>query len=305
MRPRGLQRDRRSARAQGAATAPSAGISAKRHAAEYNRNWNYFAGLSPEEAARRAAEEEQGNSGFRQSAQWKWGGPGDGSRSRDEMRALDALELDSDADFKAVKAAHRRLVKETHPDANPGDEEAAKRFKQVQAAYDVLQKGRRAEERKAGLAGILLCGLRRPRRSPGRRSLRRRSGLCGSAGRGWSCGVRPCGGQSCGGLRRLPSGRGSCPASMMTASASESAVSQPGFAPPSITSGRLVLHELAAVLVGHGRRLGRSRRKAPIASCETQIARSLPSIQRSISVFGPAGPDRIIFHRASPASTGD
>jgi curved DNA-binding protein CbpA len=43
-----------------------------------------------------------------------------------------------------VKAAHRRLVKETHPDANPGDEEAAKRFKQIQAAYDVLKK---AEER--------------------------------------------------------------------------------------------------------------------------------------------------------------
>src|SRR3954467_10571028 len=119
------------------------------HAAEYNRNWNYFAGLSPEEAARRAAEEELGNSGFRQSAQWKWAGPGDGTRSRDEMRALDALELESDADFKAVKAAHRRLVKETHPAATPGDGGAPRRFKQVQAAYDVLRK---AEERKNGKA---------------------------------------------------------------------------------------------------------------------------------------------------------
>lgn len=119
------------------------------HAAEYNKNWNYFAGLSPEEAARRAAEEERGNSGFRQSAQWKWAGPGDGTRSRDEMRALDALELESDADFTAIKAAHRKLVKETHPDANPGDEEAAKRFKQVQAAYDVLKK---AEERRSAQA---------------------------------------------------------------------------------------------------------------------------------------------------------
>src|SRR6476619_287853 len=71
------------------------------HAAEYNRNWNYFAGLSPEETARRAAEEEQGASAYRQSAQWKWAGPGDGSRSRDEMRALDALGLESDADFTA------------------------------------------------------------------------------------------------------------------------------------------------------------------------------------------------------------
>ena len=62
------------------------------------------------------------------------------------MRALDALELDPDADFAAVKAAHRRLVKEHHPDRKPGDQEAAKRFKQVQAAYDVLRK---AEERRA------------------------------------------------------------------------------------------------------------------------------------------------------------
>jgi DnaJ domain len=119
------------------------------HAAEYNKNWNYFAGLTAEEAARRAAEEESGASAYKKSAHWGWGGPGDGNRSRDEMRALDALELESDADFKAVKSAHRRLVKETHPDANPGDEEAAKRFKQVQAAYDVLKK---AEERKNGKA---------------------------------------------------------------------------------------------------------------------------------------------------------
>ena len=119
------------------------------HAAEYNRNWNYFAGLTPEEAARRAADEETDAKAFRQSAQWKWAGPGDGSRTRDEIRALDALELDSDAEFTAIKAAHRRLVKETHPDANPGDEQAAKRFKQVQAAYDVLRK---SEERKNGRA---------------------------------------------------------------------------------------------------------------------------------------------------------
>jgi len=117
------------------------------HAAEYNKNWNYFAGLNPEEAAKRAADEQRGANGYRHSAHWQWGGPGDGTRSRDEMRALDALELESDADFTAVKAAHRRLVKETHPDANPGDEEAARRFKQVQAAYDVLKK---AEERKNG-----------------------------------------------------------------------------------------------------------------------------------------------------------
>lgn len=116
------------------------------HAAEYNKNWNYFAGLSAEEAARHAAEEELGASGFRQSAHWKWGGPGGGSRSRDELRALDALGLDADSDFAAVKASYRRLAKENHPDLKPGDEAAAQRFREVQAAYDLL---RSAEERKA------------------------------------------------------------------------------------------------------------------------------------------------------------
>ena len=117
------------------------------HAAEYNKNWNYFAGLDSEEAGRRAADEQRGASGFRQSAHWQWGGPGDGSRSADEMRALSALDLDSDAEFTDIKAAYRRLAKENHPDVKPGDEEAAARFQKVQAAYDVL---RRAEERKNG-----------------------------------------------------------------------------------------------------------------------------------------------------------
>ncbi len=120
----------------------------ERHAGEYNRNWNYFAGLSPEEAAKRAAEEANGANGFKSSAHWGWSGPGDDSRSRDEMRALDVLELDSDADFAAIKAAYRRLAKENHPDLKQNDEEAAKRFQQVQAAYDVLKV---AEDRRLAL----------------------------------------------------------------------------------------------------------------------------------------------------------
>jgi 8-oxo-dGTP pyrophosphatase MutT (NUDIX family) len=118
------------------------------HAAEYNKNWNYFAGLTAEEAAKRAAEEEAGASAFRKSAHYQWAGPGDGSRSRDEMRALDALELEVDADFKAVKAAYRRLAKEYHPDARRDDKESAKRFHEIQAAYEVL---RASEERRTGV----------------------------------------------------------------------------------------------------------------------------------------------------------
>src|SRR3954471_21241651 len=119
------------------------------HAAEYNKNWNYFANLSPEEAARREAEEERGNSGFRQSAQWKWAGPGDGTRSRDEMRALAVLGLESDVEFRDIRSAYRRLAKEHHPDLKQGDKEAEQRFREIQAAYDVLKS---AEERKTGKA---------------------------------------------------------------------------------------------------------------------------------------------------------
>ena len=91
------------------------------HAGEYNKNWNYFAGLTAEEAAKRAADEASDAFAYRQSAHYGWAGPGDGSRSRDEMRALDVLELEADADFKAVKASYRRLAKEHHPDRHKGD----------------------------------------------------------------------------------------------------------------------------------------------------------------------------------------
>ncbi len=120
------------------------------HAAEYNKNWDYFAGLDAESAAARAAEEESGASAFRGSAHWGWGGPGDGSRSRDEMRALDLLEIeDSGASFDEIRSAYRRLAKINHPDAAPGDKDAAMRFQAVQAAYDVLRK---AEERRVALS---------------------------------------------------------------------------------------------------------------------------------------------------------
>jgi len=118
------------------------------HAAEYNKNWNYFAGLTAEEAAKRAAEEEAGASAYRKSAHYQWAGPGDGTRSRDEMRALDTLELESDADFPTVRKAYRLLAKQHHPDLKQGDEEAAKQFQAIQAAYEVLKS---AEERRTGV----------------------------------------------------------------------------------------------------------------------------------------------------------
>ena len=147
--------DRHGCTAPGDRPAPKAPNSKERwyfcepHAAEYNKGWDYFAGLDAEAAAAREAEEGAGASAFRQAQHWQWGGPGDGTRSREEMRALATLELDSDSDFAAIKAAHRRLAKDNHPDLRQGDDAAALRFQQIQAAYDVL---RSAEERKEGRA---------------------------------------------------------------------------------------------------------------------------------------------------------
>src|SRR4028119_764774 len=40
-----------------------------------------------------------------------------------------------------IKKAYRKLVRQYHPDRNPGDAKAEERFKEVQHAYDVLGDG--------------------------------------------------------------------------------------------------------------------------------------------------------------------
>ena len=117
----------------------------QRHAAEYNSGWDYFAGLTAEEAAERTASETRDNSGYKEAAHYGWAGSGDGTRSRDEVRALDLLDLTPDADFEAVRKAYRAKAKLVHPDLRPGDEDAAKAFQALQLAYEVL---RQAEERR-------------------------------------------------------------------------------------------------------------------------------------------------------------
>ncbi|MEP7222126.1 MAG: J domain-containing protein [Novosphingobium sp.] len=115
------------------------------HAAEYNSGWDYFAGLSKEEAAARESTETRDNSGYQEAAHYGWGGSGDGTRSRDELRALELLELTPDADFDAIKKSYRNKAKVVHPDVRPNDADAAKAFHALQLAYEVL---RAAEERR-------------------------------------------------------------------------------------------------------------------------------------------------------------
>lgn len=117
----------------------------EKHAAEYNSGWDYFQGLTPEEAAAREAAN-AGETRYRRAEHWGWGGPGDGSRSRGELDALRALELDADADMETVKAAYRRLAKAHHPDVRPGDAASAARFQAAAAAYEVLRRADEARE---------------------------------------------------------------------------------------------------------------------------------------------------------------
>lgn len=50
----------------------------------------------------------------------------------------DILGVSKDADDKTIKKAYRKLAKKYHPDANPGDKEAEKKFKEVNEAYAIL-----------------------------------------------------------------------------------------------------------------------------------------------------------------------
>ncbi len=48
------------------------------------------------------------------------------------------LGVDKKATPEDIKKAHRKLVRQYHPDRNPGDNAAEAKFKEIQAAYDVL-----------------------------------------------------------------------------------------------------------------------------------------------------------------------
>jgi hypothetical protein len=142
------------------------------HAAEYNRNWNFFAGMSEGEVRRRQQEETM--SGGRPTWEMKAGrmsreaaafgarfGTGQGYRDpfnlfgggpaprpeparrslgKIERNALADLDLDDDADGPKIRARYTELVRRLHPDANNGDRSGENRLQRVIRAYQALRK---------------------------------------------------------------------------------------------------------------------------------------------------------------------
>ncbi|MDY3048663.1 MAG: DnaJ domain-containing protein [Rothia sp. (in: high G+C Gram-positive bacteria)] len=74
---------------------------------------------------------------------------------QDFYKVLGVAEDSSEAE---IKKAYRKLARKYHPDQNPGDEAAEKKFKEVSEAYDVLSDPKQKEEydqiRKYGAAGF-------------------------------------------------------------------------------------------------------------------------------------------------------
>lgn len=63
--------------------------------------------------------------------------------SKDYYRTLNIAKNASD---KEIKSAYFQLAKKYHPDANPGDKDAANKFQEVSEAYEVLGKRNRKSE---------------------------------------------------------------------------------------------------------------------------------------------------------------
>jgi hypothetical protein len=147
----------------------------QKHAAEYNKNWDFYAGMS--EAQIRAEQETERTTGGRPT----WSFKAD-SRSREaaaqaardarhfadpfgifraqqkreeadraaaqrhlgklERQALADLDLDVTADGPTIRAKYKELLKRCHPDANGGDRSAEHKLQRVIKAYKTLQKSK-------------------------------------------------------------------------------------------------------------------------------------------------------------------
>ena len=131
------------------------------HAAEYNKNWNYYAGMTPEEI-----EEDWEKQTFGSPLKYKKQSEQDtkdyinflndfitGRSTFDKkppkrttlpghvVSALKFFDLPLTASWREISARYRLLAKKYHPDtARTNKEAAAKNFTSLTSAYETLQK---------------------------------------------------------------------------------------------------------------------------------------------------------------------
>ena len=106
----------------------------------------------------------------------------------------EVLGVPRGASADEIKKAHRRLVRQYHPDANKNNPQAEEKFKEVQEAYDVLSDSqKRANYDQFGFAGVGAPGGGAGPRGPGadpfeafRRAQQQRGGARGP--REWNAG---------------------------------------------------------------------------------------------------------------------
>lgn len=139
------------------------------HAAEYNKSWDYFSGMSEGEIAAAVNDERQtggrptwafrASNASRESAAFTagkyhdpmgvFGAPGEGERrsaaandrkiGKIEARALADLDLNVRADPATIRAKYTELLKRLHPDANGGDRSTEAKLQRVIKAYKALK----------------------------------------------------------------------------------------------------------------------------------------------------------------------
>ena len=63
------------------------------------------------------------------------------------------LGVSPDASDEEIKQAYRRLAKKYHPDLNPGDQEAARKMQEVNAAYEQIKNPEKAQPSPGGYGG--------------------------------------------------------------------------------------------------------------------------------------------------------
>jgi hypothetical protein len=144
------------------------------HAAEYNRTWNFFAGMTDQQIRDRQTEESftggrptwqfQAGRGSREAAAAASKGffrdafgifgrnqqqqaaadqaAFDKQLGRLERNALTDLDLDATADGPTIRRRYTELLKRCHPDVNGGDRSAEHKLQRVIKAFRTLQKAK-------------------------------------------------------------------------------------------------------------------------------------------------------------------